>query len=179
MEELPNSTRKRMLELEGSPLTEAQREEALDAYNLNPGAFERALAGAEKVAHAAPYFISSIRRIKQEEKTARAVPPGRRHDLDDPECKDCGDSGFVILLRDISDYALEGDAAPCHCAAGIEKQRRYGTVHYGPDDYTPAVVETPRISALQYAQTPEGKADPNMNPRMLDQLRKVWKDTQR
>ncbi len=160
MEELPNATRKRMLELQGSPLTEAQREEALDAYRRNPGAFERALAGAERVAYAAPYFISAFRRINREEK---AAAPSRRHDLDEPTCRMCGDSGFVILTRDLGPEALTGDAAPCICALGIEKQKRYGTVHYGFGDYEPAVPD-PDATGLwfqEYAQTEAGKKDPH------------------
>ncbi len=163
VEELPNATRKRMLELQGSPLTEAQREEALDAYRRNPGAFERALAGAERVAYAAPYFISAFRRINREEKAATAAVPGRRHDLDEPTCRMCGDSGFVILTRDLGPEALTGDAAPCICDLGVAKQKQYGTVHYGLGDYEPTVPDQ-SVQTLwfqEYAQTEAGKEDPH------------------
>lgn len=172
MEELPVAVTKRVLALEGSRLTERQREVVLDAYRLNPGATERALGSAEAAGNPTAYFVSSVVRIAREEKklAERSAAVRRRHDLDEPACNDCGDSGFVILTRDVGDTALAGEAAPCHCTLGIEKQRRYGTVHYTSEDYAPVVVDGPLISLKDYAESEAGQADPH-----LEAARDLWR----
>jgi hypothetical protein len=158
--------------------TDAQRQTVLDAYAHDSLIFERKIGTVMQAENPTARLVWQSRRILSG--PARSDAPSTvRHDLDHPRCNDCGDSGFVELIRDVSDTALAGDAAPCHCALGITKQRRYGTVHYGADDYAPAIYDTPRISALDYARTDAGKADPHMTPPMLDKLRKVWRDTRK
>lgn len=166
---IPVELRARILMLSGSTLTETQRALADDAYRRNPVAFERALGMAESSPRPTAYFISSIKRICIEE-MARPVAAARRHDLDPVDCRDCADTGFVILIRDVGPEARAGDAAPCHCSAGQKKQARYGTIHYGRDDYRPVAHDSAGITLIEYAESDAGKADPHL-PAFLKAMR--------
>lgn len=147
-------------------LTSVQATLVEDAFRRDPAALARALGHAEGARMPAAYLVSSARSICADALAKAALPVARpgRHDLEPVACRDCGDTGFVVLVRDVGVEARAGDAAPCHCATGISKQARYGTVHYAHGDYEPAVPDptVPLISFQEYAQSEAGKNDPNL-----------------
>lgn len=153
--------------LRGNPLNSAQKTLAGDAYRRDPASFERALDAAEQAPSPVAYFVSATRSICVAAMARSAAQPparARRHDLSPVRCLDCGDTGFVVLTRDIGENAQAGDAAPCHCDTGQQKQSRYGTVHYAIGDFEPAVPDpTVQLMSFQeYAASAEGKRDPHL-----------------
>jgi hypothetical protein len=148
----------------GAGMTDRMLGITLDAYHRRPShvlvLLERSVTARDPQA----YFFSACSRIV-DESPAPPKPKAVRHDMDAPACRDCGDSGFVTLIRDIpGSDAFAGDAAPCHCATGVEKQKRYGTVHYGREDYEPVLpdADAALVSLREYAQSEARRTDPNL-----------------
>lgn len=168
-------------------LSEHQTSVCLDAYHRKSSYVMVAMEKAQHARAPIPYFVAICSRVVDE--TPLVKPKTQQHDLAPVGCRDCGDTGFVILTRDVGPDALAGDAAPCHCAAGMAKLHKEnpwmgstGTpvnlpsapmINYGPDDYEPLVPDaTAELWSLKdYAivEQVKGKAqrDPHLNNYLL------------
>lgn len=142
-------------------LSDRQEQLCLGAFDRKPSAVLVMLERALSANNPGAYFFSGCARMV-DETPAPAKPKQQRHDMAEVACNDCGDSGFVILTHDVGPDALEGDAAPCHCATGHAKMRRLGVVDYTAEDYEPVVPAGEPISIVEYAQSEAGKNDPHL-----------------
>lgn len=160
-------------------MSDRQKQLCAGAFDLKPSAVLVMLERAESANNPAAYFFGGCAKMV-DETPAPAKQVDHRHDLAEVACLDCGDTGFVILTRDVGPDALAGDAAACHCATGQHKLHKQdpkkgstGTrvnlpnlpmINYSSDDFEPLVPDpsTRLVTIGEYARSEAGRNDPHL-----------------